>query len=225
MELYGQQSRSLPQKFIILASEIILVVASYLVLFDGLLAGVRAFGTRPEETRNVVLFAFNLVTLCRFLLTLFVFLRRKIPLEETFSVPLAFALYLLGFPLLARGAEVPFGASDIFGVGLFLVGGILNTFSEHQRHVFKRDPHNRGKLYDKGLFSLSIHVNYFGDLLWVTGYAFVTHNLYAFLIPVLLFCFFQLFNIPKLDAHLREHYGESFVDYERSTKRFVPFLF
>jgi steroid 5-alpha reductase family enzyme len=174
--------------------------------------------------RNALLFSFNLVTFVRFLLTLFAFLKRRIPPEETISVPLAFGLYLLGFPLLARGASEPVGWGEISGVGLFLLGSFLNTFGELQRHLFKRRPENKGKLYDQGLFSLSIHINYFGDLLWVTGYALVTHNPYAFAVPVFLFCFFQFFNIPKLDAHLREHYGERFVAYERKTKRFVPFL-
>ncbi len=111
------------------------------------------------------------------------------------------------------------------GAGLFPLDSFLNTFSELQRHLFKKRPENKRKLYNQGLFSLSIHVNYFGDLLWVAGYALVTHNPYALAIPAFLFCFFQFFNIPKLDAHLRDHYGEQFLDYEQRTKRFVPFLF
>jgi protein-S-isoprenylcysteine O-methyltransferase Ste14 len=224
VELYGIESRSLPQKGAILLSELVLIGLAYHVLFGELLAGVRAFGAAPEPARNLALFAFDLVVVARFLLTLFVFLRRKIPLEETFSVPLAFALYLLGFPLMARGREVPFGALEFAGVGLFLAGSVLNTLSEWQRHRFKLRPESKGKLYSGGLFSLSIHVNYFGDLLWVLGYALVTHNGYALLVPVCLFCFFWFFNVPKLDAYLRERYGDQFSEYERRTKRLVPFV-
>ena len=224
MELYGEKSSSLPQKFVILVAEMALIVASYFVLFGDWLSSVRAFDATPLGLRNEVLFGFNLIVFARFLLTLFVFLERKIPLEETFSVPMAFALYLLGFPLMARGAAIPFGALEVVGIALFFIGSFLNTYSEHQRRVFKRRAENRGKLHTGGLFSLSMHVNYFGDLLWVSGYACVTRNVYAAIVPVFLFSFFYFFNIPKLDAHLKDRYGEAFIAYEKRTKRLIPFV-
>jgi steroid 5-alpha reductase family enzyme len=106
----------------------------------------------------------------------------------------------------------------------FAAGSIINSYSEWQRRRFKQRPENAGKLYTEGLFSVSLHPNYFGDLLWVTGYACVTHHALAALIPAFLFCFFYFYNIPKLDSHLREHYGAAFAAQERRTKRLVPFL-
>lgn len=41
-----------------------------------------------------------------------------------------FALYLLGFPLMARAASVPWGALEGNGAALFLAGSFLNTVSE-----------------------------------------------------------------------------------------------
>jgi protein-S-isoprenylcysteine O-methyltransferase Ste14 len=224
MDMYGQKDPSLPQKGVILSSELFLIAVSAWVLFGDLLEGVRAFGSDPEPTRNLVLFTFNVVVFGRFLLTLFYFLERRIPWEEAFSVPTAFALYLLGFPLLARPASTPVGLLELAGIVLFALGSFLNTFSEYQRKRFKSDPMNKGKLYTGGLFALSMHPNYFGDLLWVSGYACVTHNPYSALIPAFLFCFFYFYNVPKLDAHQRERYGQSFVDYERRTKRLIPFV-
>jgi len=222
--MYGTKSPSRPQKLVIVAIELLLIVASYQVLFGSLFAGVRAFGDAPSLARNATLFAFNLVVFARFLGTLFVFIERRIPWEEAFSIPFAFALYLLGFPLLARPRTVDFGALEVVGIVLFLVGSFINTYSEHQRRQFKRRPENKGKLYTGGLFALSMHPNYFGDLLWVSGYACVTRNAYAWLVPALLFCFFYFFNVPKLDQHLREHYGDAFREYEKRTKRLVPFV-
>lgn len=224
MDLYGQKSSSVPQKVVILAVEIALIAASAQVLFGDWLAGVRSFGREPLVARNAVLFAFNLVVFARFLLTLFVFLKRRISWEESVSVPLAFGLYLLGFPLMARPASQPFGALEVAGCALFAVGSFLNSFSELQRHRFKAKPEHRGVLFTGGLFSVSMHVNYFGDLLWVLGYALVTHNPWALLIPAFLFCFFYFFNIPKLDRYLAEHYGEAFAAYAKRTRRFIPFV-
>lgn len=224
MEMYGTKSSSTPQKLVILLAEVVLIAVSAWVLFGDGLQGIRAFGDEPHALRNQTLFAFDLVVFGRFILTLFVFLKRKIPWEETVSVPFAFGLYLLGFPLMTRGAATPWGYVEILGVILFAVGSFLNTFSEYQRHRWKAREEHRGKLYTGGLFSLSMHVNYFGDLLWVAGYACVTRNAYAFLVPAFLFSFFYFFNIPKLDAYLRERYGEGFAAYERRTKRLIPFV-
>ncbi len=224
MELYGNKSPSLPQKFSILLAESALVGVSFAVLFGDLFEGWRAFGPEPCVPRNQLLFAFNLTVFARFLLTLFVFLKRTIPWEEVVSVPMAFALYLVGFPLLARSQTVPFGGLEGLGILLFVSGSLINTLSEYQRHVWKGHAENRGKLFTGGLFAWSMHPNYFGDLLWVSGYALVTRNVYASLIPLVLFVFFYAYNIPKLDAYLSEHYPEQFPEYRRTTKRLIPFV-
>lgn len=59
----------------------------------------------------------------------------------------------------------------IVGSSLYAIGMALEFGSEIQRHVFKKDPKNKGKVYEGGLFGLSRHVNYFGYTLWRTGYA------------------------------------------------------
>ncbi|WP_437763849.1 DUF1295 domain-containing protein [Sorangium sp. So ce281] len=224
MDMYGGKSHSIPQKTIIVLSELGLLAISYLVLFGHLFEGMRAFGERPHVYRNIALFACNVVVFCRFLFTLFVFLKRRIPLEETISVPFAFALYLLGFPLMARGIEVPWSVAEVLGILLFCLGSLVNSGAELERHRFKQRPEGKGKLYTGGLFALSMHINYFGDLLWVCGLACITRNPYALLVPIFLFCFFYFFNIPKLDIYLKARYGEQFASYSRTTKRLIPFL-
>lgn len=60
--------------------------------------------------------------------------------------------------------------------------------------------------------------------MWVLGYAVVSHNAYAYLVPLALFAFFQWLNIPKLDQHLAAKYGEAFQEYRQRVKGFVPFV-
>jgi protein-S-isoprenylcysteine O-methyltransferase Ste14 len=59
----------------------------------------------------------------------------------------------------------------IVGASLFVIGITTELGSEMQRAAFKRDPANKGKIYDGGLFGLSRHINYFGYTLWRSGYA------------------------------------------------------
>jgi protein-S-isoprenylcysteine O-methyltransferase Ste14 len=70
-----------------------------------------------------------------------------------------------------------------------------------------------------------MHINYFGDVLWVSACAILTRNWYSAIIPALLFVFFVAYNIPKLDKYLRGKYGADFEEYSRRTKRFVPFVY
>lgn len=59
----------------------------------------------------------------------------------------------------------------IVGASLYAVGLSVELMSEVQRATFKRDPANKGKVYQGGLFGLSRHINYFGYTMWRTGYA------------------------------------------------------
>ncbi|MEO8413133.1 MAG: DUF1295 domain-containing protein [Ginsengibacter sp.] len=101
----------------------------------------------------------------------------------------------------------------------------MNTFSELLRSAWKKNPSNKGKLYTGGLFKYPMHINYFGDLLWVSGYALVTGNGYSIFIVIFLFCFFAFYNIPMLDKHLASKYGVAFEGYKRRTKKLVPFVY
>lgn len=59
----------------------------------------------------------------------------------------------------------------IVGSSLYALGMALEFGSEIQRHAWKKDPKNKGQVYEGGLFGLSRHINYFGYTLWRTGYA------------------------------------------------------
>jgi protein-S-isoprenylcysteine O-methyltransferase Ste14 len=224
MDLYSQKSRSYPQKIVIILLATFSVVVSYGALFSNRCAGVRVAGLDISVPRSLILFSFNVIVFGRVLFTLFYFLERRIPVEEVLSMPLAFAVYLVGFPLLAASNRHGAGLLEIAGIVLFVLGSFLNSFAELQRKRWKLHPQNKGRLYTGGLFSWSMHINYFGDLVWVAGYALVTHNPWSAVIPVCLFGFFYFWNIPKLDAHLSQKYGREFTAYASRTKRLIPLI-
>ena len=57
------------------------------------------------------------------------------------------------------------------GTAMYVLGLGIEWLSEQQRHAWKKNPKNKGKVYGGGLWSLSRHVNYFGYTLWRAGYA------------------------------------------------------
>ncbi len=229
MDLYGRKSKSIPQKLVIICLEFVLLYIAYCILFNK--GGTEIYNwlgiTMPEGdlSRRIIIFSFSLIVFIRITFAMFVFVKRRIPFEETISIPFAFALYYIGFAVFGYGTQTNIGLIDYFGIAVFLFGSYLNTMSEYQRHIWKKHSENKGKLYTLKLFSSSMHINYFGDLLWVIGYSILTLNIWSVWIPVLLFVFFTFFNIPQLDSYLAEKYREQFNNYKKHTKKFIPFIY
>jgi protein-S-isoprenylcysteine O-methyltransferase Ste14 len=229
MELYGTYDKSIPQKIIIIGLQIVLLLLAYCILFGesrDLLKGW--FGIKNETvflTRKYLSYTFCLIIFFRMSFMMLFLLKRRIPMEEAFSVPLAFALYYIGFSIFIVTANEPLGIIDYLAVLIFLLGSYFNSYSELQRHFWKQKPENNGKLYTKGLFTYAMHINYFGDLLWVSGFALITRNLYSISIPLFLLCFFVFYNIPKLDSYLASRYTNQFSNYRMKTKKLIPFIY
>ncbi|UAY55202.1 methyltransferase family protein [Arachidicoccus terrestris] len=229
MKLYGQYHNSLPQKTLITIIEILLLRISFWILFQNggdWLAHTFSIHNATEQTgRRMVIFIFNIVTFGRLGYMMFVLLKRKIPWQESISIPFAFALYYVGFSLLVLPTAKALDFLDFGAVILFIVGSILNTGGEIMRDKWKKKPENKGRLYTGGFFRYARHINYFGDLLWVIGYAIISGNYYAVIIPVILFCFFAFYNAPLLDQYLKNKYGKAYERYANKTKMLIPFLY
>ena len=72
------------------------------------------------------------------------------------------------------------------GVALYIAGSFLNTGSELQRKRWKERPENKGRLFTGGFFRYALHINYFGDEVLFAGYALITGQAWALLVPLLM---------------------------------------
>lgn len=229
MDLYGQESKSIPQKIVIHFIEILLLWLSYWILFQDGGAQVQnhlnIHNAVGHVDRRRIIFIFNIIIFFRLAYMMVFLLKRKIPWEESISVPFAFALYFIGFPLFVLPVSRPIDGLDFFAIALFISGCVLNSGGEILRARWKKIPENKGKIYIEGFFKYSRHINYFGDLLWVVAYALITKNVWSVSIPVFLFSFFSFYNAPKLDKYLKEKYGKGYDDYAQKTKMLIPFIY
>ncbi|WP_408010015.1 methyltransferase family protein [Pseudalkalibacillus sp. A8] len=221
--MYGKRDQSLIQRWFIFILQCAFLVFAYWFLF----LGGNKFFELPlgDYHRRIMLFVFCIVIFIRMNFMIFYLLKRGITWGEALNVPLAFAIYYIGFSMLGGVIDKHLDFIDFIAVFIFLVGSFINTFSEVLRNQWKKDSRHRGKLYTEGLFKYSVHINYFGDWVWVSGFALLTRNIWSWIIPLILFLFFVFYNIPQHDKYLRQKYGETFKQYEKSTKRFIPFIF
>ncbi|GAB7364237.1 hypothetical protein MBLNU230_g4785t1 [Neophaeotheca triangularis] len=115
----------------------------------------------------------------------------------------------------------------LVGSTLYVLGMVLELGSETQRHLFKKDAGNKGRVYDQGLFGLSRHVNYFGYTLWRAGFAVAAGGwTWGALVGAFFAWDFTQRGIPVLQDYLEEKYGEQYAEYERKVPyKFVPYLY
>lgn len=104
------------------------------------------------------------------------------------------------------------GVVEVIGILLYLTGSYINTQSKYYWHVWKLKEENRGRLYTEGLFSLSMHINYFGGIALFTGFAMVTRSLSMLVIPLIMAVNFVFIIIPSLDRYLEKKYKDEFRD-------------
>jgi steroid 5-alpha reductase family enzyme len=161
----------------------------------------------------------------RLLFTQFVFLRRALAWSEAATIAVWIAIIYLLLSLAGATNRGPFDAAAAIGIALFLFGSWMNSWSEYQRHRWKQPPENHGRLYTAGLFRLSRHPNYLGDLISFSGLALIAGRWIAGIIPAIMLVGFIFVNIPMLDGHLAEHYGEEFAAYARRTRKLIPFVY
>lgn len=66
-----------------------------------------------------------------------------------------------------RGGEL--GLAVYAGICLWAIGLVVEALADYQKFAFKRDPSNRDKWIQQGIWRYSRHPNYFGEILVWTG--------------------------------------------------------
>ena len=227
--MHGIKETSSTFRFLWLVIHTIFLYIAYLICFDDKLIWMSDIlgidFIAGNICRKICLLSFGVIMYLRMNLTSFYLLKRKMPIEELFGVITGCAAYQIGFILLGGWQSKPLILIDVLGILLFIIGSYVNTYSEIQRKRFKNDPNNKGKLYTQGLFQYARHINYFGDVCWVTGWAIITHNLWAGIIPIMLTLGFIFFNIPELSNYLEKKYGDDYQEWSKNTKKLIPFIY
>jgi len=134
---------------------------------------------------------------------------------------------------ISSGRNVSIGITAYFGVALWLLGFLFETIADRQKTAFRANPDNKGQFIRSGLWSISRHPNYFGEMtLWI-GVAIVAApalqgwqylSLVSPVFVILLIC--RVSGIPLLESQASEKWGDDphYKQYVQNTPVLIPGL-
>ncbi len=125
----------------------------------------------------------------------------------------------------------PIGVLTMFGTLIWLFGFLLEIIADHQKSTFKKDPENRDNFIQSGLWSISRHPNYLGEIiLWVgvsmvaipvlQGWQWAMLSSPLFVVLLLM----RVSGIPLLEKRADEKWGgqSDYESYKKNTAVLVP---
>ncbi|CAG0915427.1 unnamed protein product [Notodromas monacha] len=123
---------------------------------------------------------------------------------------------------------------DYAGWCLWLVGFALEATADFQKSQFRKNPANQGKFVNTGLWSISRHPNYLGEIImWFALYlpAFNATNGWTRWLLVLCpafdaFLLTSVSGIPLLEKHGMKKWGSEpgYQQYLKATSVLIPYL-
>jgi len=175
--------------------------------------------------RRILIASCLIIYFVRLQVTVWVFQKRKWTWLETVTITVLMSFVLYAYASAGGNNKQAVGAIEVIGILLYLSGSYINTHSEYCRHIWKLKDENKGRLYTKGLFSLAMHINYFGDIVLFIGLAMIAHSFSMLIIPLIMMVNFIFNIIPSLDRYLEKKYKDEFVNYSKKTRKFIPLIY
>jgi steroid 5-alpha reductase family enzyme len=140
------------------------------------------------------------------------------------SIPLVFAIFVA-----ARFPSDALRLQDTLGALILLVGISGEALADAQLKRFRKNPANKGRVCDIGLWRWSRHPNYFFEWFGWLAYPVIAISLdypwgwVTLLAPIFMYWILvHVTGIPPLEAQMLRSRGERYRDYQTRTSMFVP---
>lgn len=141
----------------------------------------------------------------------------------------AVSVVVLGLPFLFATSNGSIGLTpvEIAGFAVWLAAVFGESVADAQLARFKRDPANRGRVCDIGLWRYSRHPNYFFEwLIWVgfflVGAAAPWGWTGAIAPAVILYLLLKVTGVPPTEEQALRSRGDAYRQYQRTTNAFFP---
>nr|CAB3262701.1 uncharacterized protein LOC100182009 [Phallusia mammillata] len=145
-------------------------------------------------------------------------------------------IYITLFPVLLVNTEKkskPLGSIDYFGFAVWMLGMIIEVTADLQKMAFRSNPANEGKFISEGVWSISRHPNYFGEIMLWIGVLIIASSVLsgwkwiAVLSPVFIWYLLNYVSgIPILERSGMKRYGHlpEYKHYVETVPVLTPFV-
>jgi steroid 5-alpha reductase family enzyme len=163
----------------------------------------------------------------------YVAMRKKYPSFAFSSILIVFALqgvlmWIVSLPVQAGAAGAQDGWHPLHAIGMlvWLIGLSFESIGDMQLAVFKANPANKGKVFNRGLWRYTRHPNYFGDFMvwWGIYIASIAHSTeyWTAIGPVVMSIFLMKVSGVTLLEKTLANSKEGYAEYVQSTNAFFP---
>ena len=155
----------------------------------------------------------------------------KFLMTWTLSALWVFLTSVNAITLIALNPLAPVGVFFVVGAILWLLGFGFEVIADRQKKHFSEQPENKGKFITQGLWSVSRHPNYFGEIILWTGIAIISlpflsgWQLVTLVSPVFVFLLLtRISGLPFLEEKAEKKWGEDkdYIEYKKRTPILVP---
>lgn len=138
-----------------------------------------------------------------------------------------------GWAAISSPERLPLDVFALTGGLLWVMGFVFEVVADEQKRRFQADPANRGRFICSGLWRLSRHPNYFGEILLWVGVAIIALPVLSgwraltLLSPVFVaFLLTRISGIPLLEQRADSKWGgqPDYEEYKRRTPLLIPRL-
>ena len=121
----------------------------------------------------------------------------------------------------------------IIGFTIVIIGFIIEVVADMQKRKFRTNISNKGQFISSGLWSISRHPNYFGEMMIWVGMSFATipiligWQFITLISPIfVIFLLIKVSGINLLEASANDKWGadKNYQDYRDKTSVLIPFL-
>lgn len=156
---------------------------------------------------------------------------------EKTNITAYFKVYLLQYALMlvvslpiltahSSAGKSSLNLLNYLGIFLWAIGLTWEAVADYQKSEFKKDPKNKDRVFQGGLWSLSRHPNYFGESLLWWGIAFVSYSPHHYLgfvgASFITFLLIKVSGVPLIEK--RQENNPEYAAYAAKTPMFIPNL-
>ena len=137
-------------------------------------------------------------------------------------------LYLISLPIIHifNQESTELQILDYAGILIWIIGYFFEVVGDHQLKVFKRQPENKGRIIQSGLWKYTRHPNYFGEATMWWGIFLITlssNGLFTLISPIVITLLLLFVSgVPLLEKRYKGN--DDFEAYKQVTPKFFPWF-